>query len=103
MSSPDGTPSHSSRTALTVSVTGLTSAKACSQSGIESTGTKADDAKVSGNSQMKPADWATSALGTESPISAAIHENANPNRSSSSTPATILATSVSWNENPTMK
>ena len=41
-----------------------------------SVGTNAEETKVSGNIQMKPADCAASTLLTDIPISAEIHENA---------------------------
>ena len=65
----------SARTALTTRVTGLTSANACTTPGIEAVGTNAEEAKVSGKTQMKPADWAVSGFLTASPTNALIHEN----------------------------
>src|SRR5579884_419737 len=64
------------RTALTISETGWCSAKARSQFGILEVGTKALLAKVSGKSQMKPADCAASTLLTSRAINAEIHEKA---------------------------
>ena len=64
---------------MTVGVTGVARAKACSQPGSEASGTNADEAKVSGNSQTKPARLAASTLATDSPMHAEIHEKANPN------------------------
>ena len=55
---------------------GLTSAKACSQSGMESTGTNADEAKVSGKTRMKPIAWADSGDDEISAMQAKIHEKA---------------------------
>ena len=46
---PAGVPTNSARAALTMIVNGLCSAIGWSQAGIESTGTKADETKVSGN------------------------------------------------------
>src|SRR5487761_947535 len=43
------------------------------------TGTKALEAKVSGKSQIKPADWAASTLRTARPIKADTHEKAKLN------------------------
>jgi hypothetical protein len=50
----------SARAAFTVSVTGLTSAKACTAPGMDDVGTNAEEAKVSGKTQMNPTDWAVS-------------------------------------------
>jgi hypothetical protein len=38
-------------------------------------GTKAEDAKTSGKTQMKPIDWAVSGFRTEIPTNALIQEN----------------------------
>ena len=65
----------SARAASTASVTGLTSANACTAPGIESAGTNADEANVSGKTQMNPADWAVSGSRTVRPMNALIHEN----------------------------
>src|SRR2546430_17482096 len=53
---------------------GLRRAKACNQPGIVATGTKALEAKVSGESQMNPPDWAASTLRTRRPMKAEIQE-----------------------------
>jgi hypothetical protein len=74
--SPAGAPSHSARIASTVTVNGLTSANHCSAEGIDSTGTKADEMKVSGKTAMKPTEFADSGEETSSPSSAKTHENA---------------------------
>jgi hypothetical protein len=58
---PAGASSHSARIAATTIVKGLTFANASSHSGIDSTGTNADDANVSGKIAMKPIDCAASA------------------------------------------
>jgi hypothetical protein len=58
----------SPRTALTINETGWCSAKARSQSGILRVGTNALLAKVSGKSQMKPADWAASTVRTRASV-----------------------------------
>ena len=42
-------------------------ANARTGAGIVATGTNAEDAKTSGNTQMKPIDWAVSGLRTEMP------------------------------------
>jgi hypothetical protein len=63
------------RTASTASVTGLTSAKARTAPGIEEAGTNADEANVSGKTQMNPTDWAVSGSRTERRTKALIHEN----------------------------
>src|SRR5579863_9229623 len=75
-SAPTGWPSSSARTASTKTDTGWWLANPCSQSGILSTGTNALLAKVSGKSQMNPADCAASTLWTSSPMVAEIHEKA---------------------------
>jgi hypothetical protein len=54
MSLPAGAPRKRERIASTTIVNGLTSAKACRVAGIESTGTKAEETKVSGKIRMKP-------------------------------------------------
>ena len=55
---------------------GLTSANCFSPSGIESTGTNADEANVSGKIAVKPIEFAVSGDDEYSPTSAKIHENA---------------------------
>ena len=55
---------------------GLTSANACSGSGIESTGTNAEEMNVSGKTAMKPTELAASGEDTSSPRNANTHENA---------------------------
>src|SRR5437764_3932456 len=82
-----GVPSHSERIASTVIVNGLTFANACSTSGIEATGTNAEEMNVSGNTAMKPAEFAASGEETISPTNANTQENAYPNSSSSPRPA----------------
>jgi hypothetical protein len=64
----------SARAASTARVTGLTSANHCTAPGIEEVGTNADEAKVSGKTQMNPTDWAASGSRTVSPTKALIHE-----------------------------
>ena len=71
-----GASSHSARTAFTTIVNGLMSANVWSQLGIESVGTNADDANVSGKITRKPTDCADSGLLAIIPISAKNHENA---------------------------
>ena len=73
---PAGAPSHSARIASTMIVNGLMSANACSAAGIDSTGTNADEMKVSGKTAMKPTEFAASGEDTSRPSSAKTHENA---------------------------
>ena len=76
MSLPAGVPRNSARPASTIVENGLMSAaKVCSQSGIDSGGTNADEAKVSGKIAMKPNAFADSGEETISPIQANTHEN----------------------------
>src|SRR5277367_6670681 len=82
-----GAPSHRWRTASTTTVNGLTVAKARNGSGIEATGTNAEEMKVSGNTAMNPTELAASGEDTSRPMNAKNHENAYPNSSSSATPA----------------
>ena len=63
-----------------MSVTGLTSAKARTTPGIEEVGTKAEDANVSGKTQMNPADCAVSGSRTVRPMYALTHEKAYEKR-----------------------
>ena len=63
MSLPAEPPTNRERTASTMTENGLMSAaKVCSQSGIVSGGTKAEDAKVSGKIAMKPNAFAASGV-----------------------------------------
>jgi hypothetical protein len=55
---------------------GLFSANACSQSGIDSGGAKAEEAKVIGKIAMKPSAWADSGDAERSPMNAKTHEKA---------------------------
>ena len=55
---------------------GLASANCRSPSGIDSAGTNADEANVSGKISMKPNEFAVSGVDENSPISAKTHENA---------------------------
>ena len=71
-----GVPSHRERTASEIVVNGLASANWRRPSGIDSTGTKIDDANVSGKIAVKPIAFAVSGEDENSPISAKIHENA---------------------------
>ena len=54
----------------------MISANHCSAAGIDSTGTNADEMNVSGNTAMKPSEFAASGEETISPSSAKTHENA---------------------------
>src|SRR5262245_65419137 len=72
-----GPPRVSARRASTVTVTGLTWANACSQPGMLCTGTKAEEANTSGNTQTNPAAWAESTSRTDRPMNAEIQEQAS--------------------------
>ena len=50
---------------------------------------------VIGNTGVKPTPFAASGVDTDSPITAKIHDDANPNRSSSAIPATTSNTLAS--------
>jgi len=73
---PAGVPTKSARTALTMFVNGLCSAIGCSQSGIESGGTNADETNVSGKRIVKPYAFAASGEDAVRPMNANTHENA---------------------------
>ncbi len=73
---PAGWPTHSARIASTRIVNGLISANHFSAAGIDSTGTNADEMNVSGNTAMKPSEFAASGEETIRPSSAKTHENA---------------------------
>ena len=75
--------------ASTTTVNGLTSANHCRADGIDSTGTKADEMKVSGKMIVKPMPLAASGEETDSPSRAKIHEKAKPKSSSRATPPRI--------------
>ena len=77
----------SPRVASTICVIGWCSAKARSHGGMLCTGTNALLAKVSGKSQMKPADCAASTLLTDKPTVAEIQEKAKLVSKSSPTAA----------------
>jgi len=64
------------RTASETVVNGLISATCWRPFGIDSTGTKIDDANVSGKIAVNPIAFAVSGEDENSPISAKIHENA---------------------------
>ena len=57
-------------------VNGLTFANHCSGSGIDCTGTNAEEMNVSGKTAMKPTELAASGEETSSPTNANTHENA---------------------------
>ena len=61
----------------------MTSANHCTAPGIESVGTNAEEAKVSGKTQMNPTDWAASGSRTVRPTKALIHEKTYANPSTS--------------------
>ena len=69
-------PSHSERTASTTVVNGFASANCRSPSGIDSAGTNAEEANVSGKIAVKPIEFAVSGDDENRPTSAKIHENA---------------------------
>ena len=71
-------PSTSDRTASIAIETGWFLANAWSQPGIEPTGTNADDAKTSGARMGNDAACAVSALLTDRPTIAKIHDRENP-------------------------
>src|SRR5260370_9538427 len=96
---PRGCPLNQPRSEFTVTVTGLWLAKPRSQDGMPWVGTNADEANVSGNSQMKPPDCAASTLLTDRPISTPIQENPKLNASVRASPA-IVASTEPWNRNP---
>ncbi len=73
---PAGAPTHSDRIASTTIVKGLTSANQRSAPGIDSVGTKAEEMNVSGNTAMKPIEFADSGEDTSIPSHAKTHENA---------------------------
>jgi hypothetical protein len=79
------------RAASAVSVTGLASANACSQSGIVETGTNTELANTSGKSTTKPADWAASARRTVSATNAKIQLRAKPNALTTATHASAFS------------
>ena len=62
-----GAPSQSERIASTMIVNGLTSANARRTAGIDWTGTKAEEMKVSGKTAMKPTEFAASGEDDEHP------------------------------------
>src|SRR5829696_6057634 len=95
-----GPPRVSARRALTVTVTGLTRANDCSQPGMLSTGTKAEEANTSGNTQTNPAAWADSTSRTDRPMKAEIQEKASPNARARAT-APTAGTKPAWKRNPT--
>src|SRR5689334_9828738 len=88
--SDDGVPEtrDRDRAALAVSVTGLASAKPCSQLGMLDTGTNTELAKTSGNRTTNPADCAASALRVVSPTKAKIQLSARPKALTSATAPT---------------
>jgi hypothetical protein len=73
---PAGPSTNSARAASTIVLKGLASANAWTAAGIDSGGTNADDANVSGKITMKPSAWAPSAELETSATNANAHENA---------------------------
>src|SRR3954464_11916093 len=78
------------------------SANQRSAAGIDSTGTNADEMNVSGNTAMKPSEFAASGEDTSMPSSANTQENAYPNRIRMTRPAAISST-LGWNEKPMIR
>ena len=83
-----------------VSVTGLTLAMACSQSGMLATGTNTELAKTRGKMTTKPADWAASAPLTVSATNAKIQLKARPKAATIATEA-IARGIPAWKLKPT--
>src|SRR5687767_13891574 len=92
-------PSSSDRSALTVRVIGWCSSNACNHPGIVCTGTKTEDAKTSGNIQMKLDTCAVSTSPTLIPIVAEIQQKANPKNSATKIASTASKKLV-WTRNP---
>ena len=68
--------SHRARIASTTVVKGFTSANASSQDGMDSTGTNAEETKVSGKIAMKPRACDASGVDEDNPMNANTHEKA---------------------------
>jgi hypothetical protein len=88
------------RMASTVTDTGWWLAKACSQPGMELTGTKAEEAKTRGASMGKAAAWVDSGSPTARPMRANIADRAQPKPRISTSPARN-GTMPAWNRKPT--
>jgi hypothetical protein len=73
---PAGVPRNRARAASTMVVIGLFSAKPCSQPGIDATGTKAEEMKVSGKMIVNPYAFEASGDDEESPMKANTQEKA---------------------------
>src|SRR5688572_15457438 len=71
-----GAPCQRCRIASTIVVNGFASANASSAAGIDSTGTKAEEMKVSGKIVMNPNAFAASGVEETIPMYANTHENA---------------------------
>src|SRR5436190_2611609 len=89
---PAGIPRKSARAASTIVVNGLCSAIGCSQLGIESTGTNAEETNVRGKRIVNPYAFEASGDDDERPMNANTHENAYPISRSSAIPATTSPT-----------
>src|SRR5690349_8140319 len=89
---PAGTPRNSARAASTMVVNGLCSAIGCSQLGILSTGTNADETNVSGKRTVNPYAFDASGDEEERPMKAKTHENAYPIASTNAIPAITSTT-----------
>jgi hypothetical protein len=77
---PAGAPSQRWRIASTTIVNGLTFANAFRGSGIELTGTNAEEMNVSGKTAMKATEFADSGVEVSRPTHAKNHENAKPKK-----------------------
>src|SRR6266487_6347176 len=84
--------SASERAASAVTVTGLTFANACSQSGKVETGTNTELANTSGKTTTNPADCAASAPRTVSATKAKIQLRARPKALTTATAASASTT-----------
>ena len=84
---PAGVPTNRARAASTMVVNGLFAAMGSSQSGIVSTGTKAEETNVNGKRIVKPYALAASGEDAVSPMKANTQEKAYPNSSNSAMPA----------------
>src|SRR6266571_6772703 len=69
-----GPPSSRARSASAATLIGLMRTNGCSQPGMVWGGANTELAKVSGNIQRNPADWAVSGLRTDRPIQAATQD-----------------------------
>src|SRR5919201_4576878 len=89
------------RAASAASVTGLASAKPCSQSGMVETGTNTELAKTRGKITTNPTDCAASAPRTRRATKAKIQLSAKPKAATTATEASAPETPP-WKRKPTM-